>query len=101
MKAASPSESAYAGTLRKALRTRFGDHVVDVKVHGGPYQETGVSDLLLCLHGEYIALELKRRGNRATPNQKMFIRRVRHAGGRARVVYTDEPIEGVIKFCLA
>lgn len=33
-----------------------------IKTVGGPYQERGVSDLLLCWHGRYVAIELKEPG---------------------------------------
>jgi hypothetical protein len=44
----------------KALRLT--DNCKVIKTVGGPYQERGVSDLLLCWHGRYVAIELKEPG---------------------------------------
>ena len=95
----SPTESNYARQLKNALHARFGKGVLIHKVHGGPYQEAGVSDLLLCLHGRWVAIELKRPGEKVTPLQDAFLRRVSEAGGLGLIVYTNwEPIEVIDKW---
>lgn len=91
----SPTEGQYAGKLRTALLKYYGANVVIFKVHGGPFQTAGVSDLLLCLNGRYVALELKRPGEEPTDLQAKFIADVRRAGGYARVVFTNEDIDTV------
>lgn len=67
------------------------------KVHGGPMQMVGVPDLVLCVEGQFIGIEVKfqRPGesqkhalDRATPGQRMQIKKIIAAGGRAGVVTT-------------
>lgn len=87
----------YARLLRAALRARYGKGVLDLKIHGGPYQEAGVSDLLLCLHGRFVAIELKRAGGNLTPNQDNFLRRVEYAGGLGLVVPTNTDVREVLE----
>jgi hypothetical protein len=65
-----------------------------VNIHGGPYQAAGVSDILGCLEGRFVAVELKhpkylnpREG--VTPTQWNFISQVRANGGYA-IVANDE-----------
>ena len=43
----------------------------------------GTPDILACLHGKFIAIEVKDKGKKATPLQKAQIRRIIKAGGIA------------------
>lgn len=56
------------------------------KVHGSQYMMTGLPDLVLCYRGWFVALEVKMPGNDASPAQKLRIKQIRKAGGRAYVV---------------
>lgn len=65
-----------------------------INVHGGPYQQPGVSDILGCLDGRFIAVELKspkysEPKHHLTPAQWNFISQVRAHNGYA-VVANDE-----------
>lgn len=66
-----------------------------MKVHGSPYQPVGIPDLLFCVRGRFVALEVKYQrpgesrehaGSRATPQQLAQIASIRRAGGGAHVV---------------
>ena len=48
----------------------------------------GISDILVCLGGTFIAIELKAIGNTASMPQKMFIENVIKAGGIGGVCYS-------------
>lgn len=76
----------------------YGDRLVTIKYHGSAFGESGVSDLLCCLDGVFIACEAKAPESypvggkpsveRAlaegpTVKQKAFMARVREAGGVA------------------
>jgi len=56
------------------------------KIHGGQFQR-GVPDLLGCYRSIFIAIEMKLPGKERTltDNQAMNLRKVRKAGGIARV----------------
>lgn len=48
----------------------------------------GISDLLVCYNGSFVALELKDDQGKPSPQQLKFIAKVVKAGGRAAVVRT-------------
>lgn len=73
-----PRESSVVDAIRRHLTAR-GAWVL--KVHGGPSQRRGVPDLLVCYGGRFIAIEVKRRGGRATPLQEHALREIEAAGG--------------------
>lgn len=69
------------------------------KVHGSPYQMTGVPDLVICVQGRFIGAEVKHPKpgesrehaiGRATPGQMFQLRRIRAAGGAGAVVTNVE-----------
>ncbi len=93
----SPTESQYAARLRQALRERYGPRLWMLKVHGGAFQTGGAPDLLLCLGGCFIALELKRPNGKMTPRQAATAQQILTAGGEVLVVRTNEPIDEVIR----
>jgi hypothetical protein len=54
------SEAALQTRILKRIRQSPDIRVI--KVVGGPYQESGVSDLILCWRGRFVAIELKEPG---------------------------------------
>lgn len=96
------------GLVRKiwtALLQEYPDAWV-FKVHGGPMQMAGVPDLLLCIDGVMIGVEVKfvRPGEshqhaveRATPGQRLQIGRIIAAGGMAGVVTSVEETLSLIE----
>lgn len=70
-----------------------------IKIHSSPFSEAGVADLLCCIGGVFVALEVKKKGNEPTPIQFAFLRSIRRAGGKAGVVYThsyEQDIKDII-----
>lgn len=70
-----------------------------LKVHGGAYQRSGVPDLLVCVDGLLVGIEVKERKPgesvlharaRATPGQLAEIAAINRAGGCAGVVLNPE-----------
>lgn len=85
-------------------------HAVPVKINNGgvfsqsrqtyiPSRQKGISDILACYKGYFIAIEVKRKGAKPTPEQLGFLDEVRRAGGFA--IWTDnlddviEMIDGI------
>jgi len=55
--------------------------------------QKGISDILICVRGFFVAAELKADDGTATPHQIKFIENVKRAGGIGGVCYTlDEVI---------
>ena len=64
------------------------------KVHGSPYQQVGVPDLLVGYKGRFYAMEVKRPGGRLTPVQAKVIEEIKASGSVAGRV---ESIEEAMK----
>jgi hypothetical protein len=61
-----------------------------VKIWGGGFQTAGIPDLLCCIHGRFVALELKTEKGKATVLQKVSIFKIQEAGGYACVLRPSE-----------
>lgn len=52
------------------------------KVHGGPFQKTGVPDIIACVKGKFVAIEVKRSdGGIVSELQKAQIQKIKENGG--------------------
>lgn len=89
---ASGPETKVLNEMRKAATEKYGDRIAIVKYHGGPYSQAGVSDLLICLDGLFIAVEVKAPEGKhpVTVKQKAFLDRIGRAGGYSAVCRTVE-----------
>ena len=80
-------EKAVQAKIVKAITKKYGADAWLYKVHGGPYARSGVPDLLLCVHGRFIALEVKRPSSgRVSKLQEIETKKINAAGGMALVV---------------
>lgn len=89
-------ESKLVDKMKAKARAKYGDRMIWVKYHGSAYTQAGVSDLLICLDGVFVAAEVKAPDNYGsveaavlkgpTLKQQAFIYRVITAGGVAGVV---------------
>jgi hypothetical protein len=62
-----------------------------MKIHGGPYQMSGVPDLLCIRQGRAVFLEVKQPGKRATEIQQRRMAEIEREGGaRCHVVTSKE-----------
>lgn len=80
---ASGPEALLIKKAREAGQKKYGSRLVIIKYHGSQFGEAGVSDLLCCLDGVFVAIEMKAPGkkNTTTLKQEAFMLRVRTAGG--------------------
>lgn len=65
------------------------------KVHGGLFQTVGVPDIIACIKGKFVAIEVKKsKGGIVSPLQKEQIKRIKKNGGIAEVACSlDEFLE--------
>lgn len=100
MSSAGP-ETRLVKKMRDAGKRVYGDSLVTIKYHGSEYSEAGVSDLLCCLLGVFVAVEVKAPESyggsveRAlavgpTAKQRAFLNRVSKTGGVSGVAATVE-----------
>lgn len=57
------------------------------KVFGGGFQRAGIPDLILCIRGRFVAVELKAQNGRASELQHLNIARIADADGDACVLF--------------
>ena len=75
------------------------------KVWGGGFQRSGIPDLICCISGVFLAIELKGKDGKPTALQKMNIIKINAAGGIGLILYPEKfkdfenLIEEVIENC--
>ena len=95
------TERQYTTKLLSSLKGLPVGHFT--KIHGGPYQTAGISDIIGCYRGRYIAVEVKDAKHKSAPNggltplQMKFLAEVRAAGGLEIIVYTSATPEAVVE----
>lgn len=89
-------ESRLQRRIQRRLKREFANLFI-MKVHGNEFQRAGIPDLLLCLQGLFISLEVKMPKGRLSDVQKEVIREIKKAGGQAFVVEDPETAVQVIR----
>lgn len=91
------TEERFRVRVLQQLRARGGEWITYPRTR---FAAAGISDVLGCYRGRFVALELKRPNGEghygATRTQEAFIARVRAAGGYAIVASTWEAIEALL-----
>ena len=68
------------------------------KVHGSIYQPSGIPDILACINGKFVAIEVKRSdGGVVSPLQKAQIQKIKENGGIAGVACSMEEFLEILK----
>ena len=91
-------ESAIQKAIIKHLRQR-GHYVYNTQ--GSATSSSGTPDLLCCIHGKFVALEVKRPHGSygTTAKQVVTMRKIDRAGGYATTVTNIEEVDNVIEIC--
>lgn len=102
------TEKGLVNAMMREIREEYPD-VWLVKVHGGPYQEAGIPDLIGCVKGRMFAIEAKlhRPGEsalaaraRTSPMQRVQIERLLAAGASAGVALSVGEALGIVRRAL-
>lgn len=88
-------ESTITNNIMKYLRSL--DKCFCWKEHGGMYGSAGIPDIICCYYGQFLAFEVKRRGNKPTKLQEKTIAEIQAAGGQAYVVHSVDEVKEIIK----
>ena len=73
------------------------------KIWGGGFQKSGISDLICCINGFMVAVEIKATNGKPSELQKLNISRINKTGGIGVILYPEgfeqfkELVKGVIK----
>lgn len=76
---------AYLDTLLFCKATKISDRF-----------QKGISDILVCYKGRFVAIELKRTGGKTTPHQEKFIQAILDSGGVAGVCYSVDDVKQLL-----
>jgi Holliday junction resolvase len=67
------------------------------KEHGGMYGTAGIPDIIDCVNGRFVALEVKTPSGKATKLQEATIKKILKAGGVAAVVRSVDEVRAILK----
>ena len=68
------------------------------KVHGGAFQKTGVPDIIACINGKFVAIEVKKSdGGIVSELQKAQIQKIKDSGGLVGVAHNIEEFWQILK----
>ena len=68
------------------------------KVHGSIFQPAGIPDILACINGKFVAIEVKRtKGGVISALQKAQIQKIKENGGIVGVASSMEEFLGILK----
>lgn len=68
------------------------------KVHGGPFQKVGVPDIIACINGRFVAIEVKRSdGGIVSELQKAQIQKIKDSGGLVGVAHNMKEFWQILK----
>ena len=87
------TEATIVAKLAAHIKSRGG---YCIKHHGSAYSHAGTPDLLACLDGRFLALEVKRPGKSATRLQEVELARWLAAGAVAGVVTSVDDLEALL-----
>lgn len=102
-------ESGVVDAIRKRIAQVWPSSVT-WKMHGSIYMEAGIPDVLCCVEGRLIFLEVKHRNpgesaehayGRTSVKQVRQIRRIRGAGGAACTVLNADEAEAAVREALS
>lgn len=86
---ATKPESRLQRRIRRAITDEFGGWYF--KVHGGPFQAAGVPDIVGCIAGFFVAIEVKMPNTgKMSPTQRATIKKIKKTNGIAFVAVSEE-----------
>lgn len=88
-------ESEIIKAVKEYLKTV--DNCFYWKEHGSQYGQAGIPDIIICLDGRFIALEVKTAKGKVSILQQVTLRKIKNAGGIAEVVRSVEEVKKIIE----
>lgn len=68
-----------------------------IKTHGNVFSKSGVPDIIACVNGRFVAIEVKKPDGRVSELQKANIKLIKQSGGVAFVAYSLEEAKRYLK----
>ncbi|MCL2818033.1 MAG: VRR-NUC domain-containing protein [Clostridiales bacterium] len=67
------------------------------KQHGGQFGTAGIPDIICCLHGRFVAFEVKTEAGKLTKLQETTIQKIQRAKGEAFKVTSLTEVKEILK----
>lgn len=67
------------------------------KEHGGMYGTAGIPDVIACIHGRFVAFEVKTPTGKITKLQEITIQKIQNAKGQAFKVTSAAEVANILK----
>lgn len=81
------NEKQFENQVKKFLKSH---NIWHFKVWGGGFQRSGIPDLICCVNGYFVAIELKGSDGKPTELQKYHIREINKSGGIGVILYPEQ-----------
>lgn len=88
------TEKAIEIEIRQYLERKLKAYVL--KQHGSGFTKPGIPDLIVCLNGCFVAIEVKKQNGVVSDQQKVHIRNINKCGGIAMVARGDNALDDVL-----
>ena len=82
-------ESQIKRSIRELLRW---NKIFYYNAFGGPLSQKGISDLICCYKGRFVAIEVKKKAGKLSPDQETFLQHVNESGGLGFVARSVEDV---------
>jgi hypothetical protein len=92
---ATTPEGKVKDAIKKHIKLAYPEAVIYMPA-ASRFGRAGVSDILACINGRFIAIEVKA-GTKATALQELFILNVQKAGGLGAVCYGVEDVKKLLE----
>ena len=88
-------EAEIIQSIKEYLKTV--DNCFYWKEHGSQFGQAGIPDIIVCLNGKFVALEVKTEKGKVSVLQEITLRKIRNAEGIAEIVRSVEDVKQIIK----
>lgn len=61
-----------------------------IKTHGDRFSRVGTPDIIACVNGHFVAVEVKATNGKPSELQKYHIQQINNAGGYGVILYPDD-----------
>ena len=89
------SEKTFENKIKAYLKS-IGAYFI--KTHGDRFSKVGTPDILACVNGHFVAVEVKAENGKPSELQLYHIEQIQKAGGYAAIIVPTEGIEKIEKY---
>lgn len=84
-------EGKIKAAIKKYLAAQYPNSVIYFPI-ASKFSTSGASDIICCINGKFVAIEVKTETGKVTELQRLFIKRVIDAGGKAFVARSVDDV---------